>query len=914
MRLAVVVTPLEDSLSGAPPVALAERLALGGWRVLRAAPSMRLVEELDSALSDVVGGDSVLLYVAGFVYLEGDGSVALERSPGGGDGPSFEALAAELRRRHVQDGLFVVDALYQGEDDGFVAAEYVDALARAVGAREGGYGLLAAACAARRAERSDVRWAMTSLVLGCLDDPAARDDRGRVTVTRVYERVRMSPDLVLRVPSFANVRGITDFVLLDPTPSAIPLPIPSGPVSVPPSSRASLELLVGAAEDAYARGAWDEALLGYKRALMVAPPSGSGADAGQARASIYARIGEAKLMQGKRREAELNFDKALAASSTHRRSYEVLIELAAADRDWARVLSLRKRLRAALDDPAELLPIAEVLEDRMRDVRGARLALEEARTALPRNVGVLTRLRAIYEKLSRWAKLAEVLEDLRALSSNPGERAELAFAQADVTLGRLREEAGEGRGIELLEAALEDDPAHERALSALVAVRTRRQEWGALDRVYKKLVDRYAERGDLDRAWETCRKLGLLRRDRSGDLDGALDAFEGALRCKPDDVETRAAVVDVLMTKGDLDRALRELERMSREAPTRVATFRKLFELHNRRGDVDRAWLAATALEELRAADMDHQLLIGQFRLEPGTGVRADAVLDDEAWSRLLRAPGSDDAVAAILSIVGRAAAASQVHSLRAKKKLFSLNPERKQSTESTASIVRTFVWASHVLGAPLPDLYVYDDVPGGLAAVQGEAMATAMGPAVRSGLPVRELAFLVGRHLTYYRPEHYALIFFPTLAEMTKLFLAAVSLALPSLFSAAGRSVAALRAKLGNELQEGERDALVAAAERFEERGGKLDLASWIRGVELTATRAGMLLSGDLAVVMHVLRREQRSIADVSLDDKRADLLAFSASSALAELRRMLRVEAHPPSSRLPVSQPARAIEDRQE
>ena len=40
------------------------------------------------------------------------------------------------------------------------------------------------------------------------------------------------------------------------------------------------------------------------------------------------------------------------------------------------------------------------------------------------------------------------------------------------------------------------------------------------------------------------------------------------------------------------------------------------------------------------------------------------------------------------------------------------------------------------------------------------------VGPQVLSGRSVQELAFLAGRHLTYYRPGHYPIVFFPTLAD----------------------------------------------------------------------------------------------------------------------------------------------------
>jgi tetratricopeptide (TPR) repeat protein len=903
MRLAVVIATESPPAHDGPARALADRVLRDGWNVFRLSPGPRLASDYARALADATSEDAVLVSVGGSSRLDGDGGIQLRAG-----GPEFAlaALVATVRERKVKNALFVVDLTYEGDDDGFVAADHVAAVARTTGARDGGYGLLVGACAARRAASKGAPWALSRLFVDALSDPRARDGEGRVTMSRVYERVRATPDFGVRVPSYTHVRGAVDFVLLDPSASNPPPSLGSGPVSAPvsaPSSSASFDSLLSAAEAAHKRGSWDDALAGYKKALMLAPAEGP------VRAEVYCRIAEAKEAQGKRGEAELNLEKALATHPTHRRAFESLLAFATAAGDWPRVLTFRKKMRSALNDPGQLLSIAELLEDRLRDVRGALEVLEEARLLTSDDVKVLRKLRAIYEKLGRWGKVAEVVGDLCRESNDPKERGELRFVQADILLGRQRDEV---RGLALLEGALEEDPAHDKALHALIAVRTRREEWSALERTYARLIDGHAERGDAERAWDVCRRLGLLRRDVLRDPAGALDAFEGAVRCKADDVESRAALADLLMTKGDLDRAHDELVKMAAQAPTRVATFRKLFELHTRRGDLDRAWCTATALEELKSADMDHQMLIEQFRPEASTVARVEVALDDESWDKLLRASGADPTVAAVLRAVARPAAATKIDVLRAQKKLLSLSPERKQSQTSTVSIIRTFVWASKILDTPLPDLYVYDDVPGGLGAVQGVSMATAIGPAVLSGLPVRELAFLVARHLSYYRPEHYVLIFFPSLAELSSLFLAAVSLALPATRGGLSAQAAKLRKELEPHVGQAEKQELALAVTRFNDGGGRVDLASWIRGVELTATRAGLLLAGDLAIAMRVVGRESRGIADVSRDDRRADLLAWTASTGYAKLRKWLGIDARkgsrpPPSlSQPPPSSPA--------
>src|SRR6185312_15536413 len=221
----------------------------------------------------------------------------------------------------------------------------------------------------------------------------------------------------------------------------------------------------------------------------------------------------------------------------------------------------------------------------------------------------------------------------------------------------------------------------------------------------------------------------------------------------------------------------------------------------------------------------------------------------------------------------------------------------------STVTIVRAFVWASTVLGITTPDVYVLGEVPGGIAAVQLATPTTAVGPEVLRGLGLADLVFLVARHLAYYRPEHYPLIFYPTLPELTTLFFASLKLALPDVTIPAADAVTKLRKRIAAHVTPEERDALVLAAKKLDAAGGRVDLGAWIRSVEITANRAGLVLSGDFHAAMKRVKGEKRGIADVTVEDRRLDLIGYLASAGHADLRKQLYGRI--PSQRPPPPQP---------
>jgi hypothetical protein len=225
---------------------------------------------------------------------------------------------------------------------------------------------------------------------------------------------------------------------------------------------------------------------------------------------------------------------------------------------------------------------------------------------------------------------------------------------------------------------------------------------------------------------------------------------------------------------------------------------------------------------------------------------------------------------------------------------------------------VRSFQWAARVLSIPCPHLYLRDDAAGGLAAIAAREPSTALGPAVLSGPSAKELAFLAGRHLTFYRPGHQVLLYYPRREDLTTLLLAAAQVAMPKAAAPSNDpAVIALRARLSRHIQSDERAALQKAVRALDKRGGQAALGAWMCSIELTAGRAGLLLSGDLASATTVLRAESREVASVPADMRRGDLIVFCASRTHAAVRQqivMTAPESLQPAETAPVAAEAPA------
>jgi tetratricopeptide (TPR) repeat protein len=522
---------------------------------------------------------------------------------------------------------------------------------------------------------------------------------------------------------------------------------------------------------------------------------------------------------------------------------------------------------------------------------------------------------------AEWSRAAELRRERLASMTSPRQRVRELVAIARIRQAELDDADG---AIDALEEARSIEPRRIPVLQALRRGYETQGRWASAIEVTGVLADLAPM--PVDRAVLRLAQARMTL-EHLQDEERALIWLEQALEDDPTNAQARATLTHVrssltppepMPVPQDPEPEAAELGPSEDESDELdPAQYARAFAVYRREGRTDAAFLAALSLEELGAADVDQQILVDQFRsVSP---IRARGTLDADGWD-LLRPASSDDVLSDLFGAVARSGVLARLEQLVARSRLVALDPTTLLDESSTASVVRSFQWAARVLGVPRPDLYVVDEVPGEIAAVRQHQPTTAVGPSIVRGRSAKDLAFLAGRHLTYYLTEHQVLVYFPTREELTRLLLASVQLTKPGLPATGegGRAVAALTARLDRLISDDERAAVVHAVRRLEARGGRFSLGAWTRNAELMAARAGLLLCGDLATATAVVTTETRGIAGLTLEAKRRDLVAFCASEEHAALRARFAVTApeslrppQPPRSAAHPAHPAAAAAD---
>jgi hypothetical protein len=341
-----------------------------------------------------------------------------------------------------------------------------------------------------------------------------------------------------------------------------------------------------------------------------------------------------------------------------------------------------------------------------------------------------------------------------------------------------------------------------------------------------------------------------------------------------------AAVEEVQESAEDLTRRLRS-------DPRDVNGLRGLYRIHGRTGDVDRQWLMAQALAYLGAADAAEQATYTKHKID-GL-IKPASSLSAEGW-KLLFHPDEELLTGQIFSVIAPAVLLGRISTLRRDKTLPKLDPARKQDPKvSTLQAVRCFSWASSILGLGSPPLYADPEYAGTVEMVPAVPPATRLGRASLSGRSPLELAFLAGRHLSYFRQEHFIRLLVSSIPDLEDLFLAALSIAnagIP-LSSEVKRRVGPVARAIEPVLEPVAVDRLRGQFLRFLEEGGRTNLQRWATAADRTAARAGLLLANDLGAAHAVLALEGSSAADASA--KMDDLIVFATSDRYARLRQQI-------------------------
>jgi hypothetical protein len=398
---------------------------------------------------------------------------------------------------------------------------------------------------------------------------------------------------------------------------------------------------------------------------------------------------------------------------------------------------------------------------------------------------------------------------------------------------------------------------------------------------------------------EPAKSLSPLRVAADGDAGRALllkrvEQLEARIYELETELRRAQASINVEVDLGDIETAAQtasedpdECWRQIRRNPQNADVYRQLYRIYSARNELDSKWCVSQALCALKVANADERKCFEQYRTQ--TLISPRASVSQNAWHDLLFHPEEEIVTGQIFSLIAPAVLLGRVTALRRDGKLYQPDAASRQDpAKATITAVRALPWAAAILGLACPPIYIAKDRATSYEHIPAVPPVTVVGAQALSGRTQLEHAFLVGKHLSAYRQEHFVKTLFSAVPDLEDLFLAALTIGNPGLPIAdeMKRRVAPIAQAIQPMLEPPQLDALRGCFLRFVEEGGRTNLQRWGAATEKTACRAGLLLCNDLATAISVLEREGPQHGEMS-----RDLFVFSVSDRYFKLRRQLGI-----------------------
>jgi tetratricopeptide (TPR) repeat protein len=546
------------------------------------------------------------------------------------------------------------------------------------------------------------------------------------------------------------------------------------------------------------------------------------------------------------------FERVLERDPENDRALRALAELQAAGDDWTAVVRSKLALlpTAGEEDRYQIYrEIAEIYWNRLAQPAQAEACYRRALEERPEGREALQDLLELYSAGERWEETIEICETIAGLEQRPAYRAKYWFAAAVICRRKLQDA---DRAVVYLNRTLEADPERLEAFEAIDRILTDRRDWKKLQHNYGKMLKRLAADGPRELRVMLWQNLGEILRSRRRDLEGAIAAFEAAQSLDPDNEGRCKILAELYVTCGAAYRgkAIAAYHELVRRWPSNIEAYQALRRLYSEAENLDRAWCLSAALSYVRRADEEERHLFRKHRRREM--VLARGQVTDDLWRGHLLHETQDPRLGALLASLAPVVAGL---SARAHARFGLKRKDRYDPASGRDPFYEIFSYATLVLNVVEADLFLRPGEQVGMLLAHTSGGPSLVVGAELLGKNARQVYFVVGRQLTFLRPEHFLRGVLAAPSQLLAVLLAARALFEQDLPIPEGlRSrVDQLRAQLRRRLQAAQLEQLRSMLEALGPVG-QVELLRWWNATELTAERVGFLLCNDLAAAAEVV------------------------------------------------------------
>lgn len=604
-------------------------------------------------------------------------------------------------------------------------------------------------------------------------------------------------------------------------------------------------------------------------------------------------LGEINLALDNEKEAGVWLDKVLELAPTNEKAVDLQIAIAERRQDWPAVIRYKQTRVDAHNDPYErfsvLLEVGDIYKEKMGNVHGATAAYREALGIDPGAKVALMRLYNMYLESGAFEDALSILKSLADAEDSNEQRARVFVQMAAIYQEKMNDDVS---AIQALDDALDFDPDRLEAFRAIDEILTQKKDWAAQAGAYARMLARLKGRGNAELEYRLTANLGEIYRSRLKDMNSAVEAYQNAAKIKPDEKRTYEILAQLFeVQEEDTDKAVeahRQIVALGPISKDAAASYKAMRRLYMKMNQFDKAFIVSSIMRAMDIAD-EEEAKFYDDNLEPGipwfTGT-----IEPARWESHLMAKDEDIVLGRTLQVIYQG-----IGPYLDLKELKDLGLRRKPEMDLDQKLVFVNIYkaASKALG-PIPHKVYRDDNPTGIRVEYLAPPALIVGSDMMTGHDEYELAFQIGRQLTFLHPMHF-LAGVKNLTELKIIMAAVFKFCKPEMeFGTGAEVVNELTRTIDRKMNQQQKNQMSKLVDDFLRRHQEsLDdvFKDFFRSMEISALRAGALVSCNIPSVMNALRVEQSGFSRMERREKIEEVLRFAISEDHFVLRRALGI-----------------------
>lgn len=585
-------------------------------------------------------------------------------------------------------------------------------------------------------------------------------------------------------------------------------------------------------------------------------------------------------------------ERILEADGTHNKALELIIEVCEEMEDWdALVYYLAihvKRIDNEEDKFLEIMKIAKIYGEKLNNVEQQIAYYYQALEIEPTSKVVLNYLLSIYHSNGQWDNTIKIIEKLCE-----GEEDDKKVARNYYTIAVIyRDEIkNNDKAIEYLNLALDTNVNELKAFEAIDRILTGARDWDSLEHNYRKMIKRVTDNdspGLKDTRLLLWYGLGEIYRTRLQQWDNAIAAFNTASELNPNDIKLLSILAELYSKTQQYDKAIAELRKILLNPSIKLtgdemrSNYSKLFKLYFNTEQFDKSFCVA---EVMKCKGIEHQDIDQIINLVlPDDGYqpieehyRITNEVNNLIWHPSINR-GLNSVIGTLMPLSAAFVKTEKDYQINKRKDEFRFNKD--------VLFWKIFGNVSKIIGVRDP-ITVFINTDGSIK-VSGRPAnlkypAIIVSDRMTSGQNQRHIAF-------YLAKLAYLMCYFP-MAGMSLQSSGIRDLILSCItFTKKQNPTSEDMKNIHNALTRLnviQRENIENALKPILAENGDMNVSVWLKGVEYTCNRVGLIISGgDVEVALSCIDYDDFRISKLDKNDLKNDLLTYSLSEEYFEIR----------------------------